>query len=235
MQEPKVIFNPNAKISGQFIGNENNPLLIIDDVLLNPEEIYEYVVNQEFTEAKTSSYPGINAKLFVSYSEALVTALIPLLKAGFKFPPNTNLDIFGFIGVTTKHAEDLLPIQKVPHFDSFDEYRVAILHYFCDDKFGGTGLFRHKTSGAESINRLNGPKLEKQILSELETYNPTTYANKDTPFFELIYDCPAKFNRLIAYRGNCFHSAMLDGNILSSDPKQGRLTLNTFVEPIKSY
>ena len=42
---------------------------------------------------------------------------------------------------------------------------------------------------------------------------------------------PARFNRLVVYPGSLLHSACIHPvRSLSSDPRQGRLTVNTFYD-----
>lgn len=50
--------------------------------------------------------------------------------------------------------------------------------------------------------------------------------------FEQIGHVPARYNRAVLYRGLTLHSGEIpDAGALSSDPSQGRLTVNTFLAP----
>jgi hypothetical protein len=40
-----------------------------------------------------------------------------------------------------------------------------------------------------------------------------------------------RFNRLVIYRSNVLHCALFDGTALSDDPRNGRLTANSFFSP----
>ena len=49
------------------------------------------------------------------------------------------------------------------------------------------------------------------------------------PWFERTAAVPARFNRLIVYRGDLFHSGdIARPDLLSADPALGRLTVNGF-------
>jgi hypothetical protein len=53
--------------------------------------------------------------------------------------------------------------------------------------------------------------------------------NGSNAYFEQTASIPAAWNRLICYDGSLFHSADVTQNrALSTDPRQGRLTLNAF-------
>jgi len=42
---------------------------------------------------------------------------------------------------------------------------------------------------------------------------------------------PARFNRLVVYRGSLLHSAVVNPQLsISADPRKGRLTLNSFYD-----
>ena len=56
------------------------------------------------------------------------------------------------------------------------------------------------------------------------------YTNGDDLWFERTARIGAKFNRAIIFRGKQLHSGDIDGRAsLSSAPRRGRLTANTFI------
>lgn len=66
-------------------------------------------------------------------------------------PAHLRKTMFGFLALATETPENLEPVQKVPHHDSPDPFRIAMVHYLCRDMPGGTGFFRHKATGFEGL------------------------------------------------------------------------------------
>ena len=57
------------------------------------------------------------------------------------------------------------------------------------------------------------------------------YVRGSTNGFEEIGRVQARFNRLVVYPGNLFHSGILpDDYDFSPDPRRGRLTINIFLD-----
>lgn len=56
-----------------------------------------------------------------------------------------------FLSLTTTLPEQLVPLQRFPHVDGGDDGKIAILHYLCGVKQGGTAFYRHKSTGFETI------------------------------------------------------------------------------------
>jgi hypothetical protein len=62
---------------------------------------------------------------------------------------------------------------------------------------------------------------------------PACYMTESNEAAELLDKVPAKFNRLVFYSGELPHSAWIEHpDLLSNDPRQGRLTLNCFVSAV---
>lgn len=224
-------FNPKARLEGRLIGHEQQPLLIIDDVLLNPEAMLDLAAAQTFQAPEASAYPGLNAEAPADYGRALTEALRPLLHKGFGLPLKGALRFSSFMGLTTLPASEMRPMQRIPHFDSPDPHRLAVIHYFCDAHFGGTGFFRHQATGFETVSAERVAAFDRHAAAELRQGLPEGYTGPQTPYFEPIHAVDAAFNRLIVYRNNCLHSALLGGADLSHDPIRGRLTVNLFISP----
>jgi hypothetical protein len=55
------------------------------------------------------------------------------------------------------------------------------------------------------------------------------YMTRSNAHFEQVAQVPAAWNRMIFYNGGAFHSAQIEHpDLLSDDPRRGRLTLNGF-------
>ncbi|MEI9904857.1 MAG: DUF6445 family protein [Asticcacaulis sp.] len=226
-------FNPQAKIRSEYIGRERQPLLVIDNVLRQPEAMIGFASSARFgAPPQGSYYPGVNALLPPGYGASLVAALRPLLERGFGLPRDKILTHEGFFGLTTYGPGELEPLQCVPHFDSSNPFRLAVVHYFCGEPFSGTAFFRHLPTQYESVQ---GPvrfeTFRARVTFELENdAPPKAYVDDATPRYEQIAHVDAAFDRLVVYRTTSLHAAIMSGAPLSADPAKGRLTANSFID-----
>ncbi|QBE65819.1 hypothetical protein EWM63_24920 [Pseudoduganella lutea] len=134
------------------------------------------------------------------------------------------------LSLATTPQEALRPIQSLPHFDSVERNLIASVHYLCDERFGGTSFYRHRSTGFESMDaqRIAGyaPRLKQEVMRQ--GARSFTYIRGDTALFERTASVNAKFNRAIFYRSNLLHSGDIAVDAgLSVVPRGGRLTANT--------
>lgn len=217
----------------EFIGREQNPLLIIDNFFAAPEQLVEQACGEPGFIAQASDfYPGLRKHIMGDYPAQSLLTIIPLVRQFFALNAelNAQLSLCAF-SLTTTPPEKLRPIQSVPHIDTHDPLQFAMVHYLCAESFGGTSFYRHRSTGHESITRerlTNYFKILKQeVMDEQQTrFN---YINGDTNLFERIYQVPVIFNRALVYRSNQLHSGDISEQVgLSADPRAGRLTANSF-------
>lgn len=232
---PDLTFNPNARIQARYLGTERQPLLIIDNVLGRPADMVRYAIDRaDFQPPPPGSYyPGLNGDLPADYGPALVRALRPLLAKGFGIPENVVMTHEGFFGLTTTPPGDLQPLQTVPHFDSSNPYRLAMVHYFCGAPYQGTAFFRHLPTAFESVDFRRFDAYRDQVEHELATHDtPRAYVDRATPRYQQIDYVEAVFDRLAVYRTTSLHAAVMSGAELAADPVSGRLTANSFIQAV---
>ena len=232
---PDLSFNPNARIQARYLGAEHQPLLVIDNVLSHPGDMVRYAVERaDFRSPPPGSYyPGLNGDLPADYGPSLVRALRPLLAKGFGIPENAIMTHEGFFGLTTAAPGDLQPLQTIPHFDSSNPYRLAMVHYFCGAPYQGTAFFRHLPTAFESIDFRRFDAYRDQVEHELATHDtPQAYVDRLTPRYQQIDYVEAVFDRLAVYRTTSLHAAVMSGAELSADPASGRLTANSFIQAV---
>ena len=218
--------NPEARLSLRHVGRERHPLLVIDDVMKAPQALVDMACDTAFARPERTFYPGLNGPLPDDYSRELILALRPVLARAFGLP-DRPLSYFGFLAMATEPPSALQPVQKVPHFDSTDPFRLAFVHYLCKNH-DGTGFFRHKATGFEAIDPRRLEVYEEASRIELEN-DPGEHVGPDTAGYEMIDSVDLAFNRLIVYRSHVLHSGLLRNRSLSPDPRSGRLTANSFV------
>lgn len=216
----------------EHIGLERQPLMIVDNVLQDPQLMIDAARRAAFYAPEHTNYPGINARLPEAYYQPLITALRGPLEAAFELPRSAHLSYFGFFALATTSARDAQAIQRIPHRDSTNPQRLAMVHYLCRGAFGGTGFFRHCSTGFESVDAAREHIYVSAAKRELENTaaGHAGFASERTMNYELIGQSPAVFNRLIVYRSHVLHSALLGEKAGSTDPARGRLTANGFVE-----
>ena len=106
---------------------------------------------------------------------------------------------------------------------------ASVLYLFQDPALGGTAFFRPKQPIAR-IAELVQASSKLAPAAFTERYGiPPGYPTASNAWFERVAAVPARFNRLIFYPGNVFHSADIgEPARLVADPRAGRLTLNGF-------
>ncbi len=224
---------PELDLTCYTYGNEKNTYLILDNFYPDPQQlITEATLGDSFAQQKSDYYPGIRKAASQTYSDYVARTFGPILKNQYSIANSKQLTISlcaYSIAITPESA--LRPIQCVPHIDTHDEYQFAVVHYLCQEVFSGTSLYRHRSTGYESISqeRLTPyfVQLKKEVMAEAAA---PKYINGTTSLFEKVDEIALKFNRAAIYPSNLLHSGNIDPlSNLSSDPRKGRLTMNTFI------
>ena len=221
------------QIRVERIGQEQNPLLIIDNFYAEPDQLLQQACSEPgFTAQASDFYPGLRKQIRGDYPTQSLQCIVPLVREYFAVAPErtAQLSLCAF-SLTSTAPEQLRPIQSVPHIDTHDPLQFAMVHYLCTESFGGTSFYRHRSTGHESITQeclTNYFKILKQeVMDQQQTQ--FNYINGDTDLFERIYQVPVVFNRAIVYRSNQLHSGDISAQLgLSTNPRQGRLTANSF-------
>jgi len=226
-----IEINTRAHVDMRRIGRDGHPLLVIDDFLLNPETIVDFAADASFGPPRVPAYPGVNTGLPQDYLPTVFHALRSSFARGFGLAPETPVHVTGFLALATRPLEQLLPRQRIPHYDFVVPGNLAVLHYLGQAPGGGTGFFRHDATGFELIDAGLRETYNEQVDRELAGAGDrlNNFTGPDTPNYTMLDQVEAKFNRLIVYRSACLHCALFDGARLSDDPRSGRLTANTFV------
>ncbi|KQY35934.1 hypothetical protein ASD38_05185 [Caulobacter sp. Root487D2Y] len=233
---PPLLIGTRIRVQLRHLGQERQPLLIVDDVLADPEAMIDAAREAGFYTPEHTHYPGLNAPLPESYYRTVVTALRGPIAAAFGLSSDACLKYFGFFALATTPAREAEPIQKIPHHDSPDPERLAMVHYLCRGDHGGTGFFRHKTTDFESVDHARHETYVAVAQAQLAARGAgaAAYAGPVMADHELIGQADCVFNRLIVYRNHLLHSALLGPEAGGADPGVGRLTANGFIEAVTS-
>lgn len=220
--------NPDRLVTHTTIGAERLPLVCIDGLFMDPDQLIGLAREAMFVDVG-SNYPGVRAPAPTAYVNALLDAANGPITEAFGAPMSRDLEMCAFSMITTP-PEKLLPRQRNPHFDGPEIDRIAFIHYLCATEQGGTSLYRHRATGLAEITPTNIATYQSVLAAELAKQKPAQgYVRDATGLFDRIHRVEAVFNRLIVYKGNALHSGDIGpATVLSEDPCRGRLTINGF-------
>lgn len=220
----------SVEVGGQTI-------VFIDDFLEDPHALVEAARGSRFepagSPAEQKGYPGLRAPAPAAYTQSITALLEPLIKVNFGVPEHLPVKVgLSAFSLTTTAPDALGPLQRTPHFDASTPHYMAALLYLCDQTHGGTGFYRHNATG---LQRITADDRERYLDAYHEEVNhrrpPARYFDRSDEQFTFLGMMPARFNRLVVYPGSLLHSACINpARSLSSDPGQGRLTVNTFYD-----
>lgn len=220
-----MILNPDAQVRVEM-ADGSIPVLYIDDFYSDPLEVREQALAASF-DGSGALYPGRHAPIRSPEARAVVNQICAVLSAlGDRVfePATANTD---FSILTTK-AKDLLGAQKHPHIDPTP---VLGLVYLNPGSSSGTCLFRNKVLGFDSVVTVEHREALQQFLAvEGPTFEPSGYNLSGNAAWEKIYTIDGKFNRLVVYPGNVFHSIDVTDVPPSFSIETARLTQRIIIE-----
>jgi hypothetical protein len=207
----------------------NHEYVRVEQFMSSPEEAIETASLQKFAKL-TPQYPGVRAPLPPDVSFAWLGELSPLLDNVFGKAPK-GWEIQAWFSLVTSKPEELIPMQRFPHVDGTDPNQLAMMLYLHRTKHGGTGFFRHRSTGLECLSDETFPRYREALQDDVQKGGlpEAAYVSDGRPYFECIHKSEGSFNEAIIYRGNLLHSGIIScDEQLSADPKEGRLTINAF-------
>ena len=227
-------FRPHDRITARAdrIGAEGSPVLVIDNFAADPQALVDYAASlAPFPPAEQTFYPGLRAPVPMPFVQGAHAYLEASLRAAFGLGDQSVVSGGWDFSLVTRRPAELTLRQRMPHIDSTHPGNLALLLYLAPPGQGGTGFYRHRASGYETVSEERFDRYEAALKAEVaELGEPQGYICGDTPIFERIADYEAVFNRMLVYRSRNLHSASLaPGFVGSPDPREGRLTLNLFL------
>lgn len=217
------------RIRVDHVGNDRAPVIVIEDVWPDAPALFEHAANRSDYGASSLYYPGLRCAAPRDYAQSIVASLSGLIRAELGFTGDLAITD-SVISLVVTPPDKLVPFQRVPHYDSTDPHRVALLHYLCAS--GGTSFYRHRSTGTETVTAAAEEDYILKVNSEVRESGmpPPAYVDGDTVLFERTARYDAAFNRALIYRGNLLHSVNVPaGFVPDPDPRTGRLSVNTFL------
>jgi hypothetical protein len=211
-------------------GREQEPVIVIDDYARDPEQLIDEASGLDYGPIGPN-FPGVRAHAPGPLAASIRSSVEDLMLKTFGLAALPNRMECYFSLVTTPPGE-LRLIQRLPHFDGTGRSRLAMLLHLSRAERGGTAFFRHRSSGFETIDAARLAVYNRRVNAELlaQGREPEGYIAGDTAIYEQIAHYPARFNRMLIYRGNTLHSADVPDDLpLTDDPRRGRFSINSFL------
>lgn len=201
---------------------------MIDNLVADPQALIDAAERAVYLKLGPL-YPGVRAPAPEAYAAMLFPLLNPLAEEVFGSSIDSDLELCAFSLVTTA-PEHLSVAQRIPHFDGTEADRLAFVHYLCSEEHGGTSFYRHRSTGFETVSEARLDAYKQALDRDMRSIGePVGYISGDTAIFECIRSYPAKFNRMILYRGSALHSGNISAACtLQESARSGRLTMNGF-------
>ncbi|HEU4960812.1 MAG TPA: DUF6445 family protein [Sphingomonas sp.] len=225
--------NEVSQAHHRYIGTTRAPLLVIDNYSGEARRIGAIAADMgPFPAAKGNFYPGL--RRFITAADKPAVAYVRRTLQSLAARINRVFNVNGFdlleasFSIVTASPETLMPVQRVPHFDSTDPNYLAILHYLSDTPNTGTAFYRQRTTGIEQVTDAN---LSVFVASaQKDSAELTGYVSASNAAYDQIARVEGVRDRLVVYQGCMLHSGMIPpGMTFSPDPRLGRLTANFFV------
>ena len=224
--------HPDITIQALTIGVEQAPLLVIDNLAADPDDLVRVAARQKFSE-QSRYYPGIRADAPPAYQELIAGHLAPILATHFQLHAGTvHFSLCQYSLVTTP-AEHLQLPQRIPHIDSLPGSGLASIHYLFRRDLGGTAFYRHRKTGFEYIDEARNDTYLAWLREENQRPDtaPVGYINGDTDSYQQVGRQDAVFNRMLIYRRNSLHSGCIPREFVPDpNPATGRLSINSFID-----
>lgn len=230
---PRTSTSPCAKL--HRIGRGGHPVAVIDGLIEGIESVIDLAASLAPFPGAANNYPGLRRVIAPnetadSYVRTLMNAAAPFIAGAFGRDSFRVLE--ASFSMVTRAPSLLDHQQRAPHFDSTDPNLLAVLHYLNVPDGGGTGFFRHKSTGVEQVTDANAGGFVAAATADARRQSPDAgYVGADDPHYELLLAIDARPGRTLIYQGSLLHSGLIPPTAsLSPDPRTGRLTGNFFVQ-----
>jgi hypothetical protein len=219
--------NGRLEVKREVIGDSAITVLTVDDFYRDPDKVRDLAFVTPATRSRRVTDNAPIARSEISLDTHLIyDFVVGLIAREFGLAPEQAAALEGrdlFVTNILRTDVALGPTQKIPHFDQ-TRFAAQVYLNTPEECRGGTGLYRHRATGLERypitpaiferyrahfepIFKRHGFKsagdLQKALLKQPGHDDFITDSNEE---WELIHLAEMKYNRLIVYEGNPFHS-----------------------------
>jgi hypothetical protein len=227
------MFNPNPRIQSVPVAGRH-VCYVIDDALIDPDAMVDFAAKHigDFAEAGHNAYPGPELRMQEAFSKQLDAFFSAHLRRAFDVRRTERM--YSRLAITATPPEQLSPAQSICHIDRLSvepQHRIvaSVLYLFRDERLGGTGFYGPKYPPDTMLpliadaGRMDAGRFRARYGIDIG------YMTGSNLWFEKLQTVPARYNRIIFYEGTVFHSGEIaHPELLSRDPRAGRLSLNGF-------
>jgi hypothetical protein len=224
--------HPDLQIQKLAIGREQAPLLVVDHLTANADQLVEQAASKVFTDVP-GYFPGIRAKAPLTFQQFVIDTLRDSIAETFDINASKLHFTNCHFSLVTQPGDRLVLLQRIPHIDSMLSSELALMYYLFKSDLGGTAFYRHRSTGFEYVNVERNDEYCQRVSAEMNGPDSPRagYITTDTPLFEQISSQEGRFNRLLIYRRNSLHSSNLTGQFVpDTNPRTGRLSINGFLK-----
>ncbi len=161
-----ALAEPDLRV--EWIGNERNPVVVIDDFAPDPQAMRKTSAGLDFVPVPEQYYPGTRAIALPNYFET-VGPVVRLALREFYGCMNVHFQQ-AYYSLATKPVTTLSQEQRLPHYDTVFENYFAVVHFLCPAKFGGTAFFRHRSTGFETITAARNAEYAEKLDAEIDLF-----------------------------------------------------------------
>lgn len=232
-----ISLHPNLSINTLTIGNSNEKIWVIDNFVNEFESLVHFSKTKAYYNPvgfDNTLFPGMRDEMPTPYYDTLRALLHRLAQSpdGAQFAEYEINKCW--ISKVTLAPEELNMRQTIPHFDSLTPNSMAAVHYFNDERLGGTSFYRYHRASKLQLTE-DDRALIQQMIDELqqEKTTRTGYINESDDVFERVHTVPAKPNRIVIYSGNILHSAQItDAVEFDKKSEHNRTSVNSFFQTL---
>lgn len=231
-----ILVNPEARLSRTELP-DGEFCIVADDFLVAPEQLVAEAVRLRpaFRERGVNAYPGLELTLDGSLADTLACFMRDRIGPLFGAGPVILASETRFAMVTRRPGA-LSPRQRLCHVDEPPQgpgvvTLAGVLYLFREPLLGGTDFYTPRPGvDLPALQRALAAGSGFGLMARYPFFRrPPEYLTSSCEFFDLRQSVPARFNRIIFYRSDIYHSGHIARpDLLTDDPRTGRLTLNCF-------
>ena len=224
-------FNPAPRISAVPLPG-GFEVVVVDDVLLDPDGLVAWARGQAFQPPAGFPYPGLVIGAPVGLAARFADFFAQHARTRLQARRTLSHDVR--LSMVSTPPEQLDPRQWQCHRDRVSTdpgvvFVASVLYLFHDPALGGTSFYVPRQS-ASATDRI---QYDSQTLTAAQftaRYGlQPGYMDGTNAYFDCVARVPAAWNRMILYDAGFFHSGDIGRpDLLTTEPASARLTLNCF-------
>jgi hypothetical protein len=204
------------------------PIMVIDNFFSDPDAVRCLGLDGRY-DSSLAFYPGLHSRIGEASLAGFFATLARLL-AVFGYSQVRPQSFLSDFSIVTTAAVDMLSSQKHPHIDGLPLAGVVYLTPHMDV---GTSFFRHVPLGLSMLK--TEPEIHRYNawLQEFgEATQPAGYAVESTGVWHKLHAIEGKYNRMVIYPGNAFHSIDMRDIASQQTIASARLTQRIFLRSL---